>query len=356
MGVATKLLHAGAIAVVFTAASLACSATLVGVDSAEAPPDGAVIPGDDGGGDASASSSSGSGGPAGCAAIAMFPPAAFDFGAVRTKSTASGRVVLRNLGAAPISVTVSGLAAPYALVSRSSFDVLPQVPANVDFSFTPMVPDAQAVAKITLKWPGCEAGIAVRGIGSDAELLVNPATLNLGSAPCGEAVAGGQVTINSAIPTTYTAQIEPPFTTLPGPFDVPASVPFNQSIEATAFAPGAAPATYERTLQLAFVGGTTRTVKVLAESIGGVVDVGNVTLNPTGIAMFRNNGNQLVSVMLLEAGLGFTPSTFNLASGATQNVTITKTSMMGTTFQVKVNVTAGRNCGGTPFFLVSVQQ
>ena len=338
------------------ATTFACGVSLVGKDDGSdagdggpsGPADGSVVPGED-------ASSSSSGGVMGCAALAVFPSSAFDFGAVRVGSSATGRLVLRNLSGAPITVSALDLGVPFTFASATTIVVQPTVPANLDIGFSPTT-DLAAVARVRLEWPGCSTGINVTGVGSTADLIVNPATLNLGSAQCGAVVPSGQVTISSTISTTYTAQIAAPFTTATEPSVVTNNVPAKHTVGMGAFGPNDPPTRYEGMLQLTFAVGGTKTVKVLAESVGGVVNVNNVTLDPTGIAIFRNTGNESVSVKLLEVGLSFSPSMFDLPSGATQNVTITRTNMSLTTFQVKVNVSAGKNCGGTPFFLVSANK
>lgn len=350
MGLSTRLLFAGGLL-----ASVACSATLVGNDTADAPDggdsggvvpaDGSVVPSDDGG-------ASSSGGVTGCAALKVFPEANYEFGAVRIGTTATGRLVLRNLGTATIPVTAAGLSAPFTFASPATFSVEPGASTNFDLGFTPTT-DTPAASKVVLTWPGCAAEVKLRGYGSTDEIIVNPATLNLGSAQCGASVPGGQVTINTTLSTTYTAQITSPFTTAAGPLTATSNVPSAHGVGMGPFGPNDPPTSFEGLLQLTFAVGGTKTVKVLAQSVGGVVNVNNVTLDPTGVAVFRNTGNESVSVKLSQVGLAFSPSAFNLAPGATTNVTVSRTTMGQEAFQVAVYLTAGKNCGGSSIFLVS---
>lgn len=356
MGLCTKLLFVGGLL-----ASVACSATLVGADSADVPDasagsdsggdvstDGSVTPSDDSG-------ASSSGGVTGCAAMTVFPEAIYEFGAVRVGTTATGRLVLRNVGAATIPVIAAGLSAPFTFVSPSSFAVAPGASANFDLAFSPTT-DTSAASKVVLTWPDCTTEVKLRGFGSTEEVIVNPGTLNLGSAPCGGSVPSGQVAINSTISTTYTAQIASPFTTAAGPLTASNTAPTLHAVGMEAFGPNDPPRSFEGLLQLAFAVGGTKAVKVLAQSVGGVVNVNNVTLAPTGIAVFRNTGNESVSVKLLEPGLSFSPNTFDLAPGAMRNVTVSRVNQSEDMFQVSVSLTAGKNCGGTTIFLVSVNK
>ena len=282
---------------------------------------------------------------------------------VDTKAIALGEIIT---GAAPITrqVNITSLVDSPTMVTlvvagggfTSPTSSPLAVPANAptvpfDVTFTPGATGAQ-VGAATLTWAGgCTITIPLSAnVLATGSIAVSPATLDLGSVPCGQTPPPGAIHVQSSTATSWTASLTP------GPFAMPDAgtlTPPTTDIAVTSgpLVPMVDPKSFDSDITLQIADAGTRTIHVTALSLGGKLafQPNDITLTketPSRTIALMNTGTQAVRVSLTIA------PPFTISTGSSK--VIVPTGGLATARPVTISSTTAGNATAVQLAKVTV--